>query len=146
MSCNILLIITAFLHLSILAASWLLKYLVLPLYQRLDVKDFSLFYANIRAVMWFFGLIPLLTSNLLAFLLVFFHPESAPIELIYLVAICSFITFFIVLKYELPSHNTLFTLGKNDKLIECLIKNNAVRIKCLTVTSLALMYMIFKML
>jgi hypothetical protein len=144
MSSTILLILTTLLYLYAMAASWLLQYLVFPLYQRFEARDFSLFYANIRAIMWLFGLVPLLIGNMLPFFLIYFHPHSAPVGLLYLVAFCSLIIFFIVFKYELPSHKRLFESGKNSELVNELIRNNAIRMRCLTIALVALGYLLFK--
>ena len=87
---------------------------------------------------------PMVIGNLCSFILVVYHPESSPVGLVYLVAICSVIILFTTMKYEVPRHNKLDEVGKDDSLIDGLVMDNAPRTASWTIASLALAYMVFK--
>ena len=84
-------------------------------------------------------------SNILMLILVAFHPETCPMGLIYLTALCSIFIIFTTLKYEFPSRKLLEKRGKNSALIDDLMKYDLTQTIGWTISSLSLAYMILKM-
>ena len=125
-------------------ASWLLQYVAYPTYKLVNKDGFVPFHSAFGERLLIATVIPMVLGNLLSFILAFYHPESAPVGLVYLVAICSVIILFMTMKYEVSRHNKLDEVGKNDELIDGLVKDNAPRTASWTVASLALFYMVLQ--
>ena len=84
-------------------------------------------------------------SNILMLILVAFHPETCPMGLIYLTALCSIFIIFMTLKYELPNRKLMEKEGKNKDLMGVLLKYNLPQTIGWTISSISLAYMILKM-
>jgi hypothetical protein len=125
-------------------ASWLLQHVAYPTYKLVNKDGFVPFHVAFGKRLLISTVMPMVIGNLCSFILVFYHPESSPVGLIYLVAICSIIILFTTMKYEVPRHNKLDEVGKDDTLIDGLVMDNAPRTASWTIASLALAYMIFK--
>lgn len=125
-------------------ASWLLQYVAYPTYKLVNRDDFVPFHVDFGKRLLISTVMPMVIGNLFSFILVVYHPDSSPVGLVYLVAICSVIILFTTMKYEVPRHNKLDEVGKDDALIDGLVMDNAPRTASWTVASLALAYMIFK--
>ena len=125
-------------------ASWLLQYVAYPTYKLVNKDGFVPFHSAFGKRLLIATVIPMVLGNLLSFILAFYHPDSTPVGLVYLVAICSVIILFTTMKYEVPRHNKLDEVGKNDDLIDGLVKDNAPRTASWTVASLALFYMVLQ--
>ncbi len=125
-------------------ASWLLQYVAYPTYKLVNKDGFVPFHLAFGKRLLIATVIPMVLGNLLSFILVFYHPDFAPVGLVYLVAICSVIVLFSTMKYEVPRHNKLNEIGKNDELIDGLVKDNAPRTVSWTVGSFALFYTVLQ--
>lgn len=141
---KLLLLATAALFWYATGASWLLQYVAYPTYKLVNKDDFVPFYIAFGKGLPVATVIPMVLGNLFSFILAFYHPDSTPVGLVYLVAICSVIILFKTMKYEVPRHNKLNEVGKDDALIGGLVKDNAPRTASWTVGSLALFYMILR--
>ena len=84
-------------------------------------------------------------SNILMLILVAFHPETCPMGLIYLTALCSIFIIFTTLKYELPNQKLMKNQGKNKEMMGVLLKYNLLQTVGWTISNLSLAYMILKM-
>jgi hypothetical protein len=125
-------------------ASWLLQYVAYPTYKLVNTNGFVPFHVAFGKRLLISTVMPMVIGNLCSFILVFYHPESSPVGLVYLVAICSIVILFTTMKYEVPRHNKLDEVGKDDSLIDGLVMDNAPRTASWTIASLALAYMVFK--
>lgn len=143
-SSKLLLLATAALFWYATGASWLLQYVAYPTFKRVNKDGFVPFHVAFGKHLLVATVTPMVVGNLCSFVLVFFHPESSPVGLVYLVAICSVIILFTTMKYEVPRHKKLDEVGKDDALIDGLVQNNVPRTASWTVASLALAYMILQ--
>jgi hypothetical protein len=125
-------------------ASWLLQYVAYPTYKLINKDGFVPFHVDFGKRLLISTVMPMVIGNLCSFILVVYHPESSPVGLVYLVAICSVIILFTTMKYEVPRHNKLDEVGKDDSLIDGLVMDNAPRTASWTIASFALAYMVFK--
>ena len=125
-------------------ASWLLQYVAYPTYKLVNKDGFVPFHVAFGKRLLISTVMPMVIGNLCSFILVVYHPESSPVGLVYLVAICSVVILFTTMKYEVPRHNKLDEIGKDDSLIDGLVMDNAPRTVSWTMASLALAYMVFK--
>jgi hypothetical protein len=141
---KLLLLSTAALFWYATGASWLLQYVAYPTYKLVNKDGFVPFHVAFGKRLLISTVMPMVIGNLCSFILVIYHPESAPVGLVYLVAICSIVILFTTMKYEVPRHNKLDEVGKDDTLIDGLVMDNAPRTASWTIASLALAYMIFK--
>ncbi len=141
---KLLLLVTTALFWYATGASWLLQYVAYPTYKLVNKDGFVPFHVAFGKRLLISTIMPMVIGNLCSFILVFYHPESSPVGLVYLVAICSIVILFTTMKYEVPRHNKLDEVGKNDSLIDGLVMDNAPRTASWTIASLALVYMVFK--
>ncbi len=141
---KLLLLATTALFCYATGASWLLQYVAYPTYKLVNKDGFVPFHVAFGKRLLISTVMPMVIGNLCSFILVFYHPESSPVGLVYLVAICSIVILFTTMKYEVPRHNKLDEVGKDDTLIDGLVMDNAPRTAAWTIASLALLYMIFK--
>jgi hypothetical protein len=141
---NLLLLATTALFWYATGASWLLQYVAYPTYKLINKADFAPFHSAFGKRLRIVTVMPMLLGNVLSFVLVLFHPESSPVGLVYVVAICAIIILFTTIKYTIPRHKKLDTIGKNDDLIEGLVKDNSSHTISWTVASIALSYMILQ--
>lgn len=125
-------------------ASWLLQYVAYPTYKLVNTDGFVPFHVAFGKRLLMSTVMPMVVGNLCSFILVVYHPESSPVGLVYLVAICSIVILFTTMKYEVPRHNKLDEVGKDDSLIDGLVMDNVPRTASWTIASLALTYMVFK--
>ena len=143
-SSKLLLLATAALFWYATGASWLLQYVAYPTYKLVNKDGFVPFHIAFGKRLLVATVIPMVLGNFCSVILVFFHPDSSPVGLVYLVAICSVVILFTTMKYEVPRHNKLDEVGKDDALIDGLVTDNAPRTASWTVGSLALAYMIWQ--
>jgi undecaprenyl pyrophosphate phosphatase UppP len=141
---QILLLVTTVLFWYATGASWLLQYVAYPTYKLVNKDGFVPFHVEFGKRLLISTVMPMVIGNLCSFILVFYHPDSSPVGLVYLVAICSVVILFTTMKYEVPRHNKLDEIGKDDALIDGLVQDNAPRTASWTIASLALAYMILK--
>jgi hypothetical protein len=141
---KLLLLVTTVLFWYATGASWLLQYVAYPTYKLVNKDGFVPFHVAFGKRLLISTVMPMVIGNLCSFILVIYHPESSPVGLVYLVAICSIVILFTTMKYEVPRHNKLDEVGKDDTLIDGLVMDNAPRTASWTIASLALAYMIFK--
>jgi hypothetical protein len=141
---KLLLLTTAALFWYATGASWLLQYVAYPTYKCVNTDSFVPFHVAFGKRLLVSTVLPMVIGNLCSFILAFWHPESTPVGLVYLVAICSVIILFTTIKYEIPRHKKLDEVGKDDALIDGLVRDNLPRTISWTIGSLALAYMIFK--
>ena len=143
-SSKLLLLVTAALFWYATGASWLLQYVAYPTFKHVNKDGFVPFHVAFGKRLLVATVTPMVVGNLCSFVLVFFHPESSPVGLVYLVAICSVIILFTTMKYEVPRHKKLDEVGKDAALIDGWVQNNVPRTASWTVASLALAYMILQ--
>jgi hypothetical protein len=141
-SSKVILLATTLLFWYATGASWLLQYVAYPTYKLVNKDGFVPFHIAFGKRLLIATVIPMVVGNLLSFVLVFVHPDTVPVGLVYLVAICSIVILFTTMKYEVPRHNKLDEVGKDDGLIDGLVKDNAPRTASWTLASLALAYML----
>jgi hypothetical protein len=141
---KLLLLLTAALFWYATGASWLLQYVAYPTYKLVNKDGFVPFHVAFGKRLLLSTVIPMVMGNVCSFILVVYHPDFAPVGLVYVVAICSAIILFTTMKYEVPRHKKLDEVGKDDGLIDALVKDNAPRTASWTLGSLALAYMVFK--
>ena len=142
---HIFLITTAALCWFSTGASWLLQVVAYPTFKLLSEENSLLFYNSFNGRLLKTVKIPMFLGNILTLILVAFHPETCPMGLIYLTALCSIFIIFTTLKYELPSRKVLEKEEKNKDLMGVLLKNNLTQSIGWTISSLSLAYMILKM-
>jgi hypothetical protein len=143
-SSKLLLLTTAALFWYATGASWLLQYGAYPTFKRVNKDDFVPFHRAFDKRLRVATVIPMSVGNFCSFVLVFFHPDSSPVGLVYLIAICSAIILFTMMKYAVPRHNKLNEVGKDAALIDGLLQDNASLTASWTVASVALAYMILQ--
>jgi hypothetical protein len=141
---KLLLLSTAALFWYATGASWLLQYVAYPTYKRVNKTDFRMFHIFFSKFLAVSTVLPMVIGVLCSFILAFYHPESAPVGLVYLVSICAVFIVFNTLKYEIRHHNNLLNGVKDVESVDALIKSNLKQTVSWTIGSLALAYMIFK--
>ena len=142
---HIFLVATAALCWFSTGVSWLLQLVTYPTFKFLSEENSCLFYNSFNGRLLKTVKIPMFLGNILMLILVAFHPETCPMGLIYLTALCSILIIFTTLKYEFPNRKVLEKAGKNKDLMGVLLKNNLTQSIGWTISSLSLAYMILKM-
>ena len=141
---HIFLLFTTLLCWYSLGVSVLLQFVAYPSYKLVGDKEFVPFHVFFGKKLLIASVMPMILTNLLTFILVFYHPDTVPMGLVYITAICSGIILFTTMKYEVPKHQELDKVGKSEAGIDYLIQNNLPRTICWTVAALSLGYMVFK--
>ena len=127
-----------------LGASWLLQIVAYPTYKQVGEKEFVAYHTDFGNRLLKTSVIPMILTNIMTFIFIFYHPDTVPMGLVYLTALCSGIILFTTVKYEVPKHQQLDKEGKSDSGIDYLVKNNLPRSICWTVAALSLGYMVLK--
>ena len=124
--------------------SWVLQYVVYPTYTYIAVENFSGYHKDLEQKISLTAVIPMFLTNILMILLIFKHPDSSPMGLIYLTALCAFMILYSTLRQIMPKNRALREKGLSNERVEYLIQKNLPRSLVWTVAGCALIYMVFK--
>jgi|GEM_PF-551731 len=135
-----LLLVTVFYFYSA-CGCWLLQVMAYPTYLLVGKDEFVPFHVKSGQRLIPVFVIPAVLTCLASFVLVFVRPESVPVWAALIVAACSAVILGTTIAIEVPKHNKLDKDGKDDALIQQLIRDNLPRVICWTIGSAVLLYM-----
>ena len=141
---HLFLLLTAVLCWYCMGVSWLLQYVVYPTYKHIAVENFSKYHSDLEQRLLKVAVIPKIVTNILMMTLIFMHPETCPMGLIYLTALCSMMILYSTFRQINPKNRDLRENGLSNERVEYLIQKNLPRSLVWTVASCALCYMVFK--
>lgn len=124
--------------------SWVLQYVVYPTYTYIAVENFSAYHKGLEQKLSLTAVIPMFLTNILMILLIFKHPDSSPMGLIYLTALCAFMILYSTFRQIMPKNRALQEQGLSNERVEYLIQKNLPRSLVWTVAGCTLIYMVFK--
>ncbi len=141
---HLFLLLTTVLCWYCIGVSWVIQYVVYPTYKHIAVGNWSKYHPDLEQRLLKVAAIPMILTNMLMFALIFKHPETCPMGLIYLTALCSVMILYSTFRQINPKIRDLRDHGLSNERIEYLIQKNLPRSLVWTVAGCALIYMIFK--
>jgi hypothetical protein len=122
-----------------LGVSWLLQVVVYPTYRLVGAAEFVPFHVSQGRRMIPVLMVPMTATAVLSVVTAVLHRAAANAGLLWGVAACAAIVIGTTLVSELPKHLALDKGGKNDQLINGLVRDNLPRSLAWTVGCILLM-------
>ncbi len=119
----------------------MLQVMAYPTYALVGKAEFIPFHVSSGRRLIPVFVIPAVLTCLASWVLVIVRPPAVPLWAALLVALCTLIILVTTIVIEVPKHNKLDKDGKDDRLIEQLVRDNMPRVACWTLGCLLLLYM-----
>jgi hypothetical protein len=111
----------------ILGVTWFVQLVVYPLFAKVGSEEYVTYHKFYSSQIPLPVILPGFTSFLSPIVLVFFRPELVPLEIALANAACGLVALVVTLALEIPRHNRLEKGGKQERVIQELIRYNWLR-------------------
>lgn len=117
-------------------ASWMLQFVCYPTYALVGEQEFVPFHVDFGKRLLPTAVIPMSITNMLLIATLLFRPDTVPLWVAALLAVCAAVVMGTTIVLEVPKHQKLDQEGKSDSLIAALVRDNLPRVACWTLASL----------
>lgn len=107
-----------------LGTIWFAQLVIYPLFAKVGSEEYLTYHRSYSSWIPLPVILPGFASFLLPIALIFLRPESVPLWLALLNAACGLLSLFVTVALEIPRHSRLETNGKQEGVIQELIRYN----------------------
>jgi hypothetical protein len=108
----------------ILGVTWFAQLVVYPLFAKVGADDYVTYHTCYSRQIPLPVILPGFASFILPVVLIFFRPESVPVGIAVANAACGLVALVVTVALEIPRHNRLEKGGKQEMVIQELIRYN----------------------
>jgi hypothetical protein len=119
-----LLLFCTILEFYILGVTWLVQIVVYPLFAKVGSKEYITYHTFYSSQIPLPIILPGFASFLLPIALIFFRPESVSLGLALANMVCGLVALLVTVLLEIPRHDQLERGGKQEVVIQELIRYN----------------------